>query len=170
MVNYLAVLNQKVNSSLANARIGTPVFVRWTASVAASSEVLHPQLAEMAAYTGRWLSTSLRRLYATGTKAQGHLSVVLEYRSGSSALLALTLARSHPHMALAIYGNQGAVYHNDFIVPIRDGLLSPLPSGSRAEDAAQHAFEQDRLIYFDAIEQSLVLHRPIDLLPSEHQP
>jgi hypothetical protein len=170
MVNYLSVLNQKVRSSLADARIGTPVFVRWTASVAASREVLRTQLAEMAAYTGGWLSASLRRLYATGAESQEHLSVVLEYQSGSSALLALTLARSHPHMALAIYGNQGALYHNEYIVPIRDGLLSPLPTGSRAEDAARNAFEQDRLLCFDAIEQSLALHQPIDFPPSEHRP
>lgn len=172
-MNYLTLLNQTVSANLGSlsdahdphsGRIGTPVFVRWTAAVAESQEVLKTQLAEMTLYTGRWLSAKLCRLYATGTQTQGHLSLALEYVSGSSALLALTLAHHRPHISLAIYGTHGALYHNDFIAPTRDGALSPLPTGARPEDGALNEFAQESRRFLDAIEQSLALHQPVDLV------
>jgi hypothetical protein len=118
----------------------------------------------MTAYTGGWLSASLRRLYATGTESQGHLSLALDYVTGSSALLALTLAHNRPHMALAIYGSHGALYHNEFIAPLRDGSLSPLQAGGGAGNGlAENAFDQDQLVFLNAIEQSLALQQPVEL-------
>lgn len=157
-MNYLTILNQTVNASLNSGRIGTPVFVRWTASVAESKSALKMQLAEMAAYTGCWLSAGLHRIYATGTESQQHLSLTLEYDTGSSGLLALTLAHNHPHMSLAIYGSHGALYHNEFISPIRDGSLSRLQVG-----CDENVFDQDPRVFRDAIEQSLALYQPIAL-------
>ena len=158
-MNYLTLLNQTVRANLDNARIGTPLFVRWTASIAQSPGSLPTQLAEMSAYVSDWLAAGPVRLYATGTEAQGHLSLALNYDNGSSALLALTLAHSRPHIALAIYGNQGALYHNDFIAPTRDGSLAPLSSVNQDEDS----FEQARLLFQETIEQSLAHQAPITL-------
>jgi hypothetical protein len=161
-VNYLTVLNQTVDANLKSGRVGTPVFVRWTASIAQSNDLLKTQLAEMATYTGRWLSADLCRLYATGTESQGHLALALEYVSGSSALLALTLAHNRPSIALAIYGTHGALYHNEFIVPIRDGSLSPLQTSRNAESG----FDQEPPLILAAIEQSLARLQPIEVARS----
>jgi hypothetical protein len=164
-VDYLTVLHQTVNATLNSGRIGTPVFVRWTASMADSKDVLKVQLVDMVIYTGQWLSATVRRLYATGAEAQGHLCLTLEYTTGGSALalLALTLAHNRPHTSLAIYGNQGAVYHNEFIAPIRDGFLSP---GSSRE----HGLNSDPLFFLEPIEQSLAQRQPIELPVEGEQP
>jgi hypothetical protein len=165
-MNYLAVLNVAVNANLDNGRIGVPVFVRWTAAVAESKDVLKWQLAEMTACTSRWLAADLHRLYATGTEAQGHLSLALEYATGSSALVALTLAHDRPHVNLAVYGNDGAIYHKDFIVPIRDGNIAPhFATGNTESGLVQNA-----LVCLQAIEESLTANRPVELNRSGGQP
>lgn len=163
---YLTLLNQTVRANLANARIGTPLFVRWTASIAQGPGSLPTQLAEMSAYVSDWLAAGPSRVYATGTEAQGHLSLALNYDNGSSALLALTLAHNRPHIALAIYGNQGALYHNDFIAPIRDGSLAPLPLVNQSEDS----FKLARRLFQKTIEQSLARQAPITLAHAGGQP
>lgn len=131
-MDYLTTLNQSVTTTLAANRIGAPVFVRWTAATAGSAAELKPHLATMAIHAARWLNGELGRLYATGDTGRGHLSLTLEYTSGSSALLALTLAHGRPHVSLAIFGNQGAIYHSDFIVPARDGSLARHSPGANA--------------------------------------
>lgn len=134
-MDYLTALHQSVMTTLAADRIGAPVFVRWTAATAASADELRPHLAAMTIYATRWLNDELRRLYATSDVGQGHLALTLEYAAGGSALLALTLAHGRPHVSLAIFGNGGAIYHSDFIVPARDGsLASTSPSGNAAAE------------------------------------
>ncbi|MEZ4664211.1 MAG: hypothetical protein R2911_42315 [Caldilineaceae bacterium] len=154
-MDYLTTLNQSVTAVLAANRIGAPIFVRWTAATAASADELKPHLAAMTIYTTHWLHGELRRLYATGDVGQGHLALTLEYATGNSALLALTLARGRPHVSLAIFGNQGAIYHSDFIVPARDGDLAP-PSHTDFES-------DEKYLVLSTIEASLSARQPVEL-------
>ena len=147
------VLYQAVSATLASGRISTPVFVRWTASVAQSRDVLKAQLAEMIACTNGWLAADVRQLYATGAETQGHLSLALEYATGGSALLALTLAHNRPYMNLAIYGERGAVYHNDLMVL----------TGVEGIAAASSGSDPNARAILEAIDQSLAGKRPIAL-------
>jgi hypothetical protein len=62
-------------------------------------------------------------------------------------------------MALAIYGNHGALYHNEYIAPTRDGLLSPL----HMDDSAEKGGKYDLTLLLDAIEQSLVRRQPVEM-------
>ena len=67
-----------------------PLFVRWTAAAAQNNAELKSLLAEMSAYAETWLSGQPRRIYATGSADDGHLSLALEYENGQSALLAIS--------------------------------------------------------------------------------
>lgn len=161
------VLDKAVSMTLDSGRIGMPVFVRWTAAVAERSPQegctfvdSKAQLAAMVVCTSRWLKASVRRLYVSGTETQGHLSLTVEYTTGSSALLALTLAHNRPHINLAIYGNLGAVYHNEELSPYVGSLDS-----SRAR-----ATEQEVLVILEAMNQSLTMQQPSVLSQAEAQP
>ena len=156
---YLTLLDQSICAAINSRSIGSPVFVRWTASIAKTKETLTLQLAEMAAYVGRWHGLTLQRLYATGSAEQGHLSLSLEYIGGSSGLVALTLAHNQPHMNLAIYGHEGALYHNDFIIPTRDGSLES-QLHSKEMDVE---FQKEVGIIAVVIQESLAAHQPIEL-------
>lgn len=159
-MDYLTHLDQTITSTLTTERIGTPVFVRWTAAVATSKEDLKEQLATMTIHANRWLAIDcigdLHRLYATGAEAQGHLSLSLTYTTGVSALLALTLAHNRPHSNLAIYGNSGAIYHNDFIVPARDGAVTR----QSVDDNGGRTMTQGIRVILDAIDASLAQGQP----------
>jgi hypothetical protein len=168
-MSYLDELHQTVSATLASGRIGAPVFVRWTAALAQSEEVLKAQLAEMSAYANLWLAAPVQRLYATGAQGQGHLSLTLEYDTGSSALLALTLAYDRPFINLAIYGARGAVYHNDSLAMpqlIGDELLAgarpPGQMGPASDTATTTTTEM-----LAAIDRSLAVNRPVGLSHAE---
>ena len=152
------VLNETVSETLANGRVGVPVFVRWTAAAAKSSDELKPLLAEMCGYAGSWLATGPRRLYANGAEAQGHLSLSLEFENGSSALLAVTLSNGRPFMSLVILGARGAIYHSDTeILPRADGGGEDEVAGMRQ---AQNLASSDTLA---AIDRSLTANEPVAL-------
>ncbi len=145
------VLNQAVSAELTGGRVGTPVFVRWTAATAASNEELAPLLAQMSAYTDLWLASSPRKLYAGGSELRGHLSLALEYVNGSSALLAIALAHSSPSLDLAVYGSDGAIYHNDAPTLPRQGSTADRSDPSAAPDLLA------------ALERSLAANQPVSL-------
>ncbi len=158
------VLNETVSETLANGRVGVPVFVRWTAAAAKSSDELKPLLAEMCGYAESWLAASPRRLYATGATVHGHLSLALEYDNGSSALLAIALAHDRPFMNLAILGARGAIYHSDNeILPGAEGSVEGVDAGAR-QFAGQSPSDM-----LATIDRSLSVNQPVALSPCGDQ-
>ncbi len=158
------MLYQAVSATLDSDRIGAPVFVRWTASVAQNKNVLKAQLAEMTACANRWLAANVRQLYATGAEAQGHLSLALEYATGGSALLALALAHNRPYMNLAIYGARGAVYHNDFIALSSPEAVTAQRASPTVIAASSNLSTPDAHVILEAIDQSLAANQPISMM------
>ena len=148
------VLDQAVSAALAGGRVGTPVFVRWTASVAHANEDLRPLLVEMSRFTDLWLASQKRRLYAAGADSRGHLSLALDYVNGSSALLAIALAHSSPSLDLAVYGSHGAIYHND---------ARALPRRGSTADRSDPSATPELLA---ALENSLAANQPV-ILPGQ---
>ena len=158
------VLDQTVSETLAGGRVGAPLFVRWTAAAAQNNAELKPLLAEMSAYAETWLSGQPRRIYATGSADDDHLSLALEYANGQSALLAIALAHDHPTMNLIILGARGAIYHTDSSVLARaDGLASG------TEDKNQHATVLSTSKMVAAIDKSLFAKQPVSLSPEGDQ-
>ena len=158
------VLNQTVSKSLAGGQVGTPLFVRWTAAAAQSTPELKPLLAEMSAYAESWLSARPRRVYATGSTDSGHLSLALEYASGQSALLAISLAQDHPTMNLIILGARGAIYQSDSEVTARPGNLT-----GGGDEKLQHAAVSSTSRMVAVIDSSLFSRQPVSLSPEGDQ-
>jgi hypothetical protein len=158
------VLNQTVSETLANGRVGAPVFVRWTAAAAKGSDELKPLLAEMGAYAESWLAAIPRRVYATGAEAHGHLSLALEYDNGGSALLAITLAHDRPFMNLVILGARGAIYHSD--TEIRPGLESSVEGG---DGGVRLSTVLSPSVTLATIDRSLSVNQPVALSPCGDQ-
>lgn len=145
------VLDQAVSAALTGGRVGTPVFVRWTASVAHANEDLRPLLLEMSRFTDLWLASQKRRLYAAGGDSRGHLSLALDYVNGSSALLAIALAHNRPYVDIAVYGSDGAIYHSDSSSLPRRGSTADLSDPSAAPELLA------------ALENSLAANQPVTL-------
>jgi hypothetical protein len=149
-MQYWVTLNRAVEATLAKSQVGQPVFVRCTAAIAECVETLNDHLAEMIYYVNGWLTASIRRVYAIGERAQGHVIVSLEYDSGHAALLACTLNFKQPQIDLIILGSRGAIYHREVIQPIKDGVLKPKEVDHLQEIMA-------------AVSQSLATRQPIAL-------
>ncbi len=145
------VLNQAVSAALNAGRVGTPVFVRWTASVAHTQEELRPILVDMGGFTDLWLASTKLRLYAAGAESRGHLSLALDYVNGSAALLAIALAHGSPSMDLAVYGSDGAIYHSDSLA---------LP---RRYSAAEQSVSTASPELLAALDSSLAANQPVSL-------
>ena len=149
-MQYWVALNRAVEVNLAKEYVGQPVFVRCTAAVAERVETIKDHLAEMIYYVNGWLTASIRRVYAMGKQAQGHVVISLEYDSGGSALLTCALEHKLPQIDLTILGSSGAIYHQELILPPRDDSLTP--------EVMDHM--QQLMI---AVDQSLATGQPVDL-------
>ena len=158
------VLDQTVSETLAGGRVGAPLFVRWTAASAQNNAELKSLLAEMSAYAETWLSGQPRRIYATGSADDGHLSLALEYENGQSALLAITLAHDNPSMNLAILGARGAIFHTDSEILAR---AEDLASGSDQGIQQSTVLSTSKMVA--AIDKSLFAKQPVSLSPEGDQ-
>lgn len=157
-MSYAAQLEKSVADAIASERIGSPVFLRWTAATAEDGEdgeALDALLLGMAAQASRWLGAGVARLYASGPQPQQHISLALTFTNGGSALLAAARGHNRPHASFALYGNRGAIYHSDFLFPLRDGPLAPAPPPASGEMARLSA----------ALAQSLRSGQPVLLPP-----
>src|SRR5262249_37340154 len=111
-VTTLSDLHRAVQFTLASNRLGQPVFVRYLLQTLDSPETIVPRLAQITATVRDWLGQPLDRLYAIGTIDSGQISLTLQFRNGSTALVGF--ARGEPcgnGAELLVLGNQGAIYH-----------------------------------------------------------
>ncbi len=150
LMHYWTTLNRVVEANLEAGQVGPPVFVRCTAAIAESIETMNDHMVEMISYVNDWLSASVCRVYALGTRTQGHLAISLEYQSGCAALLVLALGHNQPQIDLSILGSSGAIYHREMIHPSKDGSLKPKVADNMRK-------------IMIAVDQSLVTGKPVDL-------
>jgi hypothetical protein len=118
--------------------------------MAESTETMKDHMAEMIYYVNGWFSASVCRVYSLGAQAQGHFAISLEYQSGCAALLVVSVDHNRPQIDLSILGSGGAIYHREFVQPLRDGSLKP-----KVTDKVQKIMI--------AVDQSLVTGKPVDL-------
>jgi len=149
-MSYWDSLDQAVQAAIGSERVGEPVFVRFTAATAEPGEQLEPLLGQVIELVEGWLSASTRRAYALGGCDSGALSATLEFPSGATAIVGVAPANARPAIDLALFGNRGAVYHNEDLHPARDGDLSATVS-ARAEPVMA------------AVRRSLSEGKPIDI-------
>jgi hypothetical protein len=127
----LVDLHRAVEETLANGRIGRPVFVRYSLHGLDPRRRLVEGVAALAGAATRWVGSQVELIVAIGSENAGQLSATLVFGSGESA--AVTCGRAAgpgSGVDLMIVGNRGAVYH--------DGGTSVLwPSGATDPGAGE---------------------------------
>ena len=149
-MNYWEALQQSVRSCIQAGQIGTPVFVRCTAITADTQDVILSQAAGVIMCLNDWFSSVPAQIYAVGQETSGHCAVTLQYPTGATAILSVSLDHSQPNIDLTVIGSEGAAYHSQTIQTLRDGSLMPLKSG-----------ELESVV--GAIRSSLSLNRPVEI-------
>lgn len=93
-------------------RIGVPVFVRLTETIAAENDAEAP-LAALLTLTRKWIPQPMARLYSIGSSSSGQSSLAVLFDDGASALLSVSRASGdRDGLDLMILGNHGAIYHD----------------------------------------------------------
>jgi hypothetical protein len=106
-------LHRSVQTTLASRRMGTPVFVRYLLHRAARGEAVLAHVVRIAAVVRGWLGAPVQDVYALGSPDQRHLTLTLEFRNGTTALLTWigTTGRG-AGIDLTVLGSRGALYHD----------------------------------------------------------
>ena len=150
-MNYWNALTQAIEASLLTRQVGSLVFVRLTAALVDDVSGLHNALEASVQAVTDWFGLPPRRVYALGSPDREQMTVGLEFVSGSSALIALTLAHGQPQIDLAVIGNQGVIYHREMIQadPTLSLAFPPSPDNSTISPLMK------------AIEQSFYVNEPV---------
>jgi hypothetical protein len=109
----LADLHRAVQSTLASKRLGTPVFARYLYHSPLKGQAILTRLAKTTAAVRDWLNQPLERVVGQGTTASRHITLLLEFRGGATAVVTWigTTGRGGG-VDLTLLGNHGALYHD----------------------------------------------------------
>jgi hypothetical protein len=109
----LADLHRAVQSTLASKRLGTPVFARYQYHAPIKGQAVIARLAKATATVRAWLDQPLERIYAQGSAASRHVTLLLEFRTGLTAVVTWigTTGRGGG-VDLTLMGNHGVLYHD----------------------------------------------------------
>ena len=146
----LADFHRAVQSTLASKRLGTPVYVRYLYHSPIRGQAVLARLAKTTATVRDWLGVPLERIVAQGTAASRHVTLLLEFRGGLTAVVtwAGTTGRGDG-VDLTLIGNHGAMYHDS-------GDASQWDDAFAADDAAP---DKDLVTW---IERAIKSGRPED--------
>src|SRR5262245_31834333 len=122
----LSDLHAAVERVIASKRLGTPLFVRYTATGEAPQHAAVGKLAGLADVVRRWLGQGLDQVYALGG-ADGSLTLALDFQEGATALVCLVPHLPGGGIDLMLLGNRGAIYHDaaDADSDARDAHAAP---------------------------------------------
>ncbi|MBI2805071.1 MAG: hypothetical protein HYX68_08835 [Planctomycetes bacterium] len=109
----LANFHRAVQTTLASKRLGTPVFVRYQYHAILKGAAIVARLAKTTAVARDWLGQPLERVLAQGSAARRHISLLLEFRGGVTAVVTWigTTGRGDG-VDLTLIGNHGVIYHD----------------------------------------------------------
>jgi hypothetical protein len=124
----LADLHRVVAATLAEKRIGQPVFVRYLLHHPEPPESVIARLAQLTAIVKSWLAQPLDRVYVLSSPDRSHVALTLQFQQGATALVLLTHGGQQPGgVDLLVLGNHGAVYHETAGAVGAEVLLAPDP-------------------------------------------
>lgn len=146
----LTDLHRAVTSAIASKRLGTPVFARYHYHAVLRGQEIAARLAKTTATVRDWLGSPIERILAQGSTTSRHITLMLECRSGATAILTWigTTGRSGG-VDLTLVGNHGALYHDAGDGPLWDEAFT-------ADDAAP---DRDLVAW---IERAIKSGRPED--------
>jgi hypothetical protein len=112
-MSTLADLHCAIQATLAEKRLGKPVFVRYLFQGPDEVKVIVPRLAQLTAAVREWLGQTLERVHAVGSVDSGQVALTLQFREGGSALVCFARGKSQGSgVDVTVLGNHGALYHD----------------------------------------------------------
>lgn len=112
-MSRLADLHRAIRAALASQRIGQPVFVRFLMQGRDEKGTILPRLARAAAMVRDWLGQPLERIYTIGSEESGQVSLTLQCRGGSTALVSFARSdRQDAGVSALIVGSHGSMHHD----------------------------------------------------------
>lgn len=122
----LAELHRAVQTTLAGKRLGNPVFVRYLLFSQDRPAAVLQGLAQQASLVQGWMNQPIERITSTGTVKGGQVSLLLEFRGGSTAILAWAGVPGRGNgVDLLVLGNHGAIYHDAGQADLWDEAAAP---------------------------------------------
>ena len=120
-MTILADLHRAVQTTLASKRLGTAVFVRYQYHAPIKGQAVLARLAKTTATVRDWLGAPLERILAQGTTANRHVTLLLEFRGGLTAVVTWVGTNGRGgNVDLTLIGNHGALYHDAGDAPLWD--------------------------------------------------
>lgn len=146
----LADLHRAVQGALASKRLGVPVFARYQYHAPIKGQAIVARLAKTTAIVRTWLDQPLERIFAQGTPASRHITLLLEFRGGLTAVVTwIGTSGRGGGVDLTLLGNHGVLYHDAGDAPLWEEAFA-------GDDAAP---EKDLLAW---IERAVKSNRPED--------
>lgn len=96
-----------VTRAIATNQIGTPVAARILAHGVVDLEQLRPWLAYAIETSAAWLNSSPRRLWAMESAQAGHISALVAFGGGQTALVSVGSTRARSLVEIAVWGQRG---------------------------------------------------------------
>ena len=146
----LADLHRAVQTTLASKRLGTPVFARYQYHSPIKGQAVVARLAKTTTTVRGWIDQPLERILAQGTSANRHITLLLEFRGGLTAVVTWIGTNGRGGgVDLTLIGNHGVLYHVAGNAPLWDETFA-------ADDAAP---DKDLVAW---IERAIKSGRPED--------
>lgn len=109
-MDSLELLDRTARAAIEADRIGKPVFVRCLV-VSADDGNRFAKLTRAVETVSAWLSSTVHRLYAVRSPGPAQWTLLLEFESGSTALVStVTSSPGGAAVDLIVLGNRGALY------------------------------------------------------------
>lgn len=122
----LADFHRAVQTTLASKRLGTPVFARYLYHSPLKEPAIVARLARSTEVVRDWLNAPLERILAQGSSASRHVTLLLEFRGGLTAVVTwVGTAGRGGGIDLTLVGNHGAMYHDAGAAPLWDEPFTP---------------------------------------------
>lgn len=147
-MDSLDAVFQSIDTEARSGSVGRPVCVRASFVLPVDHGRLATTLARAATAALRWLADEPLDLFVSGSVRSGHISVLVQGASGTTALVSVALLREETRKAdILVLGDRGSLHHEgDANAPHED------PAGASWNDGDLTP-EEKRIL--DAIESSL---------------
>src|SRR5262245_2027311 len=83
----VADVHRTVQTTLAGKQVGTPVFVRYLYHSPLKGPAILARLAKTLVAVRTWMNQPIERIFAQGTQASRHITITVEFRTGTTALI-----------------------------------------------------------------------------------
>jgi hypothetical protein len=111
-------LYQTIKEIIDAGRVGTPVFVRFTAQIIPSDDHIIDTLGRILSVIGSWLTAIPIRVYVQHRENTAQVTASVEYEGGQTAIVSVGITSGlSSRIDIMMLGNKGALYHDGEDMP-----------------------------------------------------